>query len=80
MERQAIVEKIRATLVSVLGHENFKISDDLTATDVEGWDSLTHMSIITALERDFGVKFKLREINKLKNLGSLIELISSKLS
>lgn len=79
MERQAIVEKIHATLVSVLGHEDFEMSDNLTATDVEGWDSLTHMTIITALERDFGVKFKLREINKLKNMGSLIELITSKL-
>lgn len=78
MERQAIVEKIHGTLVSVLGHDDFEMSDDLTATDVEGWDSLTHMTIITALERDFGVKFKLREINKLKNMGSLIELISSK--
>lgn len=79
MEQQAIIDKIHATLVSVLGHDDFKISNDLTATDVEGWDSLTHMSIITALERDFGVKFKLREVNKLKNMGSLIELISSKL-
>ena len=79
MERQAIVEKIQATLVSVLGHQDFEMRDSLMATDVEGWDSLTHMTIITALERDFGVKFKLREINKLKNMGSLIELISSKL-
>ncbi|MCB0759109.1 MAG: acyl carrier protein [Flavobacteriales bacterium] len=80
MERQAIIEKIHASLVSTLGHENFEMSDNLLATDVEGWDSLTHMSILTSLEHEFGVKFKLREINKLKNMGSLIELIASKLS
>jgi len=46
---------------------------------VEGWDSLTHMSIITGLEKEFDVRFKLRELNKLRNMGTLIELIQGKL-
>ncbi len=78
MERSALVAQIRTTLVSVLGHDRFEMRDDLTAPDVEGWDSLTHMSIITGLEKSFGIKFKLREINQLRNMGSLIELINSK--
>jgi acyl carrier protein len=46
---------------------------------VEGWDSLTHMVILTEIEKEFGIQFKLKEINKLKNMGNLIELITSKL-
>lgn len=80
MERPLLIEKIRSTLTTVLGHDRFEMREDLTAPDVEGWDSLTHMSIITGLEQAFNIKFKLREINKLKNMGSLIELIQGKLS
>ena len=79
MEREAIIERIRGTVATVLGHDGFEMRDDLTAADVEGWDSLTHMTIITNLEKAFDVRFKLREVNKLKNMGSLIELIASKL-
>lgn len=79
MERDLIIARIRETVTSVLGHGSFEVRDELTAADVEGWDSLTHMTIITRIEKNFGVKFKLKEVNKLKNMGSLIELISSKL-
>ncbi|HRH70324.1 MAG: acyl carrier protein [Flavobacteriales bacterium] len=78
MEREELVPRIQRSVSAVLGHANFEMRDDLTAADVEGWDSLTHMSIITGLEKEFNVKFKLKEINKLKNMGSLIELIQSK--
>ncbi len=66
-------------LTSVLKHQDFEIRDDLTAAEVEGWDSLNHMVIISEIEEKFDIKFKLRDLNKLKNMGSLIELIQSKL-
>ena len=80
MDRNILVDTIRKTLIDVLGHDRFEMRDDLTAPDVEGWDALTHMSIITALEKSFGIRFKLREINQLRNMGSLIELISNKVT
>jgi acyl carrier protein len=79
MERNEIVSKIKTILVSVLKHEDFVMNDELTAAAVNGWDSLTHMIIITDIENAFGVKFKLKELNKLNNMGSLIELITAKL-
>ena len=50
----------------------------MTAQDVGSWDSLSHMLMIEKVENTFGVKFKLREINKLKNVGVLIDLIENK--
>ena len=79
MEREEIIQKIRTVLIEVLKHENFEMTDALSAADVNGWDSLTHMIIITDIEAAFGVKFKLKELNKLNNLGNLIALISSKI-
>jgi acyl carrier protein len=79
MERNEIAEKTRKILASVLKHEKFEMKDDLTATDVEGWDSLSHITIISEIEEEFKIKFKLKELNKLKNIGSLIEIVQSKL-
>jgi acyl carrier protein len=79
MERIEIIEKVRTVLSSVLKHENIEMKNETTARDVEGWDSLTHMEIITEIEAVFNIKFKLKDLNKLKNLGTLIELIESKL-
>lgn len=80
MERNEIVSKIKTILVAVLKHEDFVMNDELTAAKVNGWDSLTHMIIITDIENAFGIKFKLKELNKLNNMGSLIELITAKLA
>ena len=79
MEKNEIIGKIREVLIAVLKHEKFEMKEDLTAPEVEGWDSLSHMMIITEIEAKFNIKFKLKELNKLKNLGSLIELVGSKL-
>ena len=53
--------------------------DELTAKDVDGWDSLSHMMIITKIEEKFNIRFKLRDLNKLKNMGALVSVIKSKI-
>lgn len=78
MERKEIIEKIRTILVSVLKHEDFTMHDELTASDVDGWDSLSHMMIITAIEKEFNIRFKLKDLNKLQNLKSLADIIQAK--
>jgi acyl carrier protein len=80
MKKNEIITKLREVLVSILKHENFEMKDDLSAADVDGWDSLTHMTIITGIEASFSIKFKLKELNRLNNLGNLIELINSKIN
>jgi len=80
MEKAAIIEKIRNAVVSVVRHEDFEMKDELTASQVGGWDSLSHMLIIAELEKVFNIKFKLKELNKLVNMGSLIQTIESKLT
>lgn len=79
MERNHIILKLENILAETLEHSNFEITDELTAKDVDGWDSLSHMLIITQIEKDFGIKFKLRDLNKLNNVGALIDVIQSKL-
>jgi len=78
MERNEIKKEVKIIFVSVLKNNNFEISDELTANDVDGWDSLSHMVIVTEVEKHFDIKFKLKDLNKLNNIGNLIDLVALK--
>ena len=79
MNRNEIIEKLTAIFHEIFGDKNIILQDEMTADDVENWDSLTHMLMITRVEEAFGIKFKLKELNKLKSVGDLTATIESKL-
>ena len=63
---------------SVLGNETLILSRATTAQDVDGWDSLMHINLIVAIEREFKIRFTTREITALRNVGDLMDLIARK--
>lgn len=79
MDKNVIIEKLSAIFHEVFNDNSIVLKEEMTANDVENWDSLTHMLMITKVEEIFGVKFKLKELNKLKKVGDLINTIDSKL-
>jgi acyl carrier protein len=79
MDRSEVAEKVRLILVSVLKHEKFEMNNDLSVSEVDGWDSLSHMIIVSEIETMLNIKFKIKELNKLHSIGSLIEVVHSKL-
>lgn len=79
MNRNEIVEKLTNVFHEVFNDNSIVLRDEMTAADVENWDSLTHMLMITKVEEVFGIKFKLKELNKLKMVSDLISTIESKL-
>ena len=79
MNKNEITEKLTAIFHEVFNDNNIVLRDDMTASDVDNWDSLTHMLMITKVEEVFGIKFKLKELNKLKMVGDLINTIDNKL-
>lgn len=79
MERNLIIERLTLIFHETFSDSNIVLRDDMTAKDVEKWDSLTHMMMISKVEEVFGIKFKLKELNKLKQVGDLIAIIESKL-
>lgn len=80
MERTEIIEKLTVVFHEVFNDNNIVLRDDMTAAEVEKWDSLTHMLMISKVEQVFQVKFKLKDLNKLKTVGDLIAIIETKLS
>jgi len=80
MENEQLRSRVTQTFRDVFGDSNLVISDSMTAEDVEDWDSLTHINLIVALEREFHVKFTTGEVSRLKNVGELVFLIERKTS
>ena len=79
MERNEIIEKLTVIFRSVFENDGIVLRDDMTADDVDTWDSLTHMAMISEVEKCFSIKFKLKELNKLRQVGDLIAIVESKL-
>ena len=75
-----ISDKLKKTILSELELEDFNFVDETTAKQVPNWDSLNHINVILAVEKEFKIKFKGAEILRIKNVGELQQLIDTKLS
>ena len=71
-------EAIYSIFEEVLKIDQSKICRELTAKDVNGWDSLAHVILISRLEQEFAISFTLAEIADLDMLGDLVDLVNSK--
>ncbi len=74
-----ITSELKQVILTSLKLADWDIRDETLADQVPGWDSLTHVNVILAVEKHFGVHFKSREVLALKNLGDLQRLVDSKL-
>ena len=73
-----IADELKKVILNALNLESWDIRDDTMAHEIPGWDSLTHINVILAVENHFGVSFKSREVLALKNLGDLQRLVDTK--
>ena len=78
MTEEDIYNQLNGIFEDVLEIENVNLIASTTADDVEGWDSLAHISLITSIERHFKIKFTMNEIVNLHNVGDLVNLITQK--
>ncbi|WP_029209490.1 acyl carrier protein [Aquimarina agarilytica] len=79
MNKEEILEKVKSALVTVLEHDNFQLTEDTTAHDVDGWESVTHMMIISEIEASLNIKFKLMDLMNMNSVGDLVRIIESEL-
>ncbi|MBR6867001.1 MAG: acyl carrier protein [Prevotella sp.] len=78
MERNDILSKVEGIFREELEVDDLQLTDETTADDVEEWDSLSHVQLVVALEKAFGIKFSSREILSWDNVGDLIDCIAGK--
>lgn len=79
MNRTEIFEKLTEVFRDVFDDETITIGEATTASDIEDWDSLTHITLLATVEEEFGVKFSMKAVQGLKNVGELADLIAEAL-
>lgn len=78
MEKKEILNQVQEIFRAILDNEEIVLDDNTTASDIEEWDSLTHIQLVVAIEKHFKVKFTSREILSWQNVGQMIDCIAVK--
>lgn len=79
MERKDILEKVQLVFRDVLDNDELELQETMSAEDIEDYDSLSHIQLVVAIEKSFGIKFTSAEIMNWDNIGSMLDSIESKL-
>ena len=75
-----ILAKLNELFRDLFDDPALTVDPETTADDVEEWDSVSHISMIVAVEQMFGIKIKTAEIESLKNVGDLVRIVADKLN
>ena len=75
---EEIKTKLNAIFADVFNDNSIQIFDEMNTGDVDRWDSLSHLTLIATIENAFNIKFKLKELITMKNVGDLIKGIEAK--
>ena len=79
MTRQEAYARLTAVFRDVFDDESIELCDETTSNDIEDWDSLEHITLISAVEREFRMKFKMGEISSMKNVGEMVDAIQAQI-
>lgn len=78
MNRLEVLDQVQEIFRDILDEEELVLENETTAEDVEGWDSLTHIQLVVAIEKHFKFKFTSKEILSWKNVGEMIDSVETK--
>lgn len=80
MKREEILLEVQDVFRNVFKNDSIVLGDKMVANDVPGWDSLTHVQLISEIESHFGIKFSLREMLSWKTVGKMMDCIEKKVN
>ncbi len=76
MDAKVLFTRLNRVFQDVFDDDSIRITPKTTANDIDDWDSLEHITLISAVEREFGMKFKMGEISSMKNVGEMAQIIN----
>lgn len=79
MEKKEILLKVQEIFQDVFDNDEIEVTNDTAAEDIEEWDSLSHIQLIVAIEKAFGIKLTAHEIMSWDNVGEMIDAIQEKI-
>lgn len=78
MDTNEIYSRLNRVFQDVFDDDTIMVTPATTADDIEDWDSLEHITLISAVEKEFKVKFKMGEISSMKNVGEMADIIAAR--
>jgi acyl carrier protein len=75
MTREEVFEKLNEVFRDVFDDDSISVTDSTVADDVDGWDSLSHITLIGTVEDEFDIKFPMKDVVKMKNVGEMVDKI-----
>ena len=75
MNRTEILAQLQAVFAEVFDDESLAITENMVAADVDGWDSLTHITLIAAVEEEFDMKFAMKDVIGMQNVGEMVDIL-----
>lgn len=75
MSREEIYERLNTVFQDVFGDDELTVDDSTTARDVDGWDSLRHITLLAAIEDEFDIEFSMGQTVSMKNVGEMVDYI-----
>ncbi len=75
MDKREIVAKLTEIFRDVFDDDSINITPQMSADDLEEWDSISHISLISSVEGEFGIKFSMPEVVGMKNVGEMVNII-----
>lgn len=76
MEKPEIIEKLHPIFREILENDDIVLTEETAARDIDEWDSLNHIQLIVAIEKNFGIQFSSSEIQSWKNVGEMCDSIN----
>ncbi len=78
MDKTEIKERLNGVFRDIFDDPELSVSEETTSADIEDWDSIEHINLIGAIEDEFSMRFKMREVSGMKNVGEMIDIISER--
>lgn len=75
MTRTEVFDRLNQVFKDVFDDDSIVVNDTTTANDIEDWDSLIHITLISEIEDEFDVHFKMKEVTNMKNVGEMVDKI-----
>ena len=76
--RDIIRQRLNRVFRDVFDDDSIQIVEGLTAADMDGWDSLAHVTLVVAVEKEFGLRLNAGEVGKLENVGAMLDLLEAR--
>ena len=75
---QEIYDRLNEVFQDVFDDDSITVNNRTTAADIEDWDSLSHITLVSAVEDEFRMKFSMKEVVEMKNVGEMVAIIAAR--